>query len=285
VAPFLRKARGMNLDLQSLSAQLYGLGIRVGSKLLGAFVLWIIGRWLIGIIKERLVKSLGHGKVDQTLITYIESATGVLLNIVLVMAILGVFGVETTTFAGLLAAAGVAIGMAWSGLLANFAAGAFLIVLKPFKKGDFIQVGAVIGTVHEVGLFVVTIDSPDNIRTYVGNNKVFGDTIQNFTTNPFRRVDRTAQLAHGADHRRAITLLKARVATVPNVMASPAPDVVILDFNLAGPVLAVRPYCHNQDYWQVYFDTNEAIRDELGKAGFPVPETHLLVETKAAVGA
>ena len=273
----------MKFDLQSLSTQLYALGLGVGSKLVGAFVLWIIGRWLIGLIKERLVKSMGHGHVDQTLITYVESATGVLLNIVLVMAILGVFGVETTTFAGLLAAAGVAIGMAWSGLLANFAAGAFLIVLKPFKKGDFIQVGSVIGTVHEVGLFVVSIDTMDNIRTFVGNNKVFGDTIQNFTTNPFRRVDRTAQLAHGADHHKAIDLLKARLATIPNVVTTPAPDVVILDFNLAGPVLAVRPYCHNQHYWQVYFDTNEAIRDELGKAGFPVPETHHMIEKKAAL--
>jgi len=274
----------MPIDIQSLTAQLYALGIRVGSKLLGALVLWIIGRWLIRIIKARLVSSMGHNKVDQTLISYIESATGVLLNIVLVMAILGVFGVETTTFAGLLAAAGVAIGMAWSGLLSNFAAGAFLIVLKPFRKGDFIQVGPVIGTVAEVGLFVVTIDTMDNIRTFVGNAKVFGDTIQNFTTNPFRRVDRTAQLAHGADHHKAIALLKTRLASIPNVLATPAPDVVILDFNLAGPVLAVRPYCHNENYWQVYFDTNEAIRDELGKAGFPVPETHHKLEKAALSG-
>ena len=142
------------------------------------------------------------------------------------------------------------------------------------EKGDFVTAGGVTGTVEEIGLFVTVINTPDNVRTGVGNNKIFSDTIQNFTANPFRRVDRTAQLAHGADHKRAVELLSARLRTIPNVKSDPAPDVTLLDFNLAGPVLAVRPYCHNDHYWQVYFDTNEAIKDELGKGGFAVPETH-----------
>jgi len=111
------------------------------------------------------------------------------LNIILVVAIRGYFGVETTSFAAILAAAGIAIGMAWSGLLANFAAGAFMVVLRPFKVGDFVTVGGITGTVKEVGLFVTALNTPDNVLTIIGNNKVFSDTIQNFSANPYRRVD------------------------------------------------------------------------------------------------
>ena len=170
----------------------------------------------------------------------------VALNIVLVIAVLGIFGVETTTLAALLAAAGVAIGMAWSGLLSNFAAGAFLIVLRPFHAGDFVTAGGVTGTVLEVGLFATTLTAPDNVRTIVGNAKIFADTIQNYSANPYRRVDLMAQLAHGVDPNLAIGLLKERLAKIPNVLTTPPPDVEILQFTLAGPVLAVRVLQHRR---------------------------------------
>jgi len=167
--------------------------------------------------------------------------------------------------------------MAWSGLLANFAGGVFLVILQPFKVGDFVTAAGVTGTVEEVGLFATALNTPDNIRTIVGNGKIFGDTIQNFSVNAYRRVDLTAQLAHSVDPAGAIALLKPALAKVPNVMAEPAPDVEILTFNPMGPVLAVRPYCNNQHYWRVYFDTNRLIRETFGRAGFPVPEQHYAV--------
>ena len=196
------------------------------------------------------------------------------LNIVLVVGILGYFGIETTSFAALMAAMGIAIGAAWGGLLANFAAGAFLLVLRPFKTGDFVTVGGLTGTVKEIGLFATTIVLPDNVVTFVGNNKVFSDTIQNFSATPFRRVERTAQLAHSVDANDAIRRLREALVKIPNVVATPAPDVEIIDFNAMGPVLAVRPYTHNDNYWQVYFDTNKLIRETFGAAGYPVPEAH-----------
>lgn len=256
----------------------------VGLMVLGAIVLLIVGRWLISFAVHMITRALEKQKVDPTLLRYMGNIVSVLLNVALVVAILGYFGVETTTFAALIAAAGVAIGMAWSGLLANFAAGAFLIVLRPFKAGDFVTTGGVTGTVKEVGLFVTTINTLDNVLTIVGNNKIFGDTIQNFSANPFRRVDLVAQLNHAVDHKAAIRLLKERLAKIPNVVASPAPDVEILSFNLAGPMLAVRPYCHTDHYWQVYFDTNRVIRESFGEAHFPVPEQHYAVRNPAAGG-
>jgi small conductance mechanosensitive channel len=233
-----------------------------------------VGRILIGFAMRLVERALARQRIDPTLGRYVVSTSNVVLNIVLVIAILNVFGVETTTFAALLAAAGVAIGVAWSGLLGNFAAGAFLVMLRPFKVGDFVTVGGTTGTVEEVGLFVTAINTPDNVRAYVGNNKIMSDTIQNFSANAYRRVDLVAQLNHAVDVAAAMRLLRERLARIPNVMTTPAPDVDIIQFTLAGPVLAVRPYCNNTHYWQVYFDTNRVIRESFGEAGYPVPEHH-----------
>ena len=233
----------------------------VGMKILAAIVFWVVGRWLINFAVRMVEGSLSRQKVDPTVLRYVGSIITVTLNVLLVIGILGYFGIQTTTFAALIAAAGVAIGMAWSGLLSNFAAGAFLIVLRPFKVGDFVTVGGITGTVN----------TPDNVVTIVGNGKIFSDTIQNYTANPFRRVELKAQLAGSADHRAAIALLKEKVAAIPNVLTDPAVDVEILEFNLVGPVLAVRPYTHNDNYWQVYFDTNRTIKEALAEAGFPAP--------------
>ncbi len=255
-------------SLVNLASQ-YGAAFAI--KILSAIAFWVIGRWLIGFAVGLVQKSLGRQRVDPTVLRYVGSFITVTLNIILVIGILGFFGVQTTTFAALLAAVGLAIGMAWSGLLANLAAGGFIIVLRPFKVGDFISAGGVTGTVMEIGLFATAINTPDNVLTLVGNNKIFSDNIQNYSHNAFRRVELKAQLSGAADYQAAIALLKSRIAAIPNVLAEPAVDVEILEFNLLGPVLAVRPYCHNDQYWQVYFDTNKMIKDALGEGGFPAP--------------
>jgi small conductance mechanosensitive channel len=267
----------MDLNLNAMMQTATAILVAVGLKVIGAIAIWIIGRWLISLSLRLIDGALRKQMIDATLIRYINSAVAALLNIVLVVAILGFFGVETTSFAALLAAAGVAIGMAWSGLLSNFAGGVFLVILQPFKVGDFVTAAGITGTIEEIGLFATTINTPDNVKTLVGNGKVLGDTIQNFSANPYRRVELTAQLAHGVDPQAAVELLKPAIARVPNVLADPAPDVEIITFNLAGPVLAVRPYCNNLHYWQVYFDTNRMIRDVFSGAGFPVPEQHYSV--------
>ena len=267
----------MNFNFTAMMQTVTAVLTAVGLKILGAIVLWMIGRWLISLSLRLIGSALRKQKIDPTLIRYINSAVGALLNIVLVVAILGFFGIETTSFAALIAAAGVAIGMAWSGLLSNFAGGVFLVILQPFKVGDFVTAAGVTGTIEEIGLFATTLHTPDNVKTIVGNGKIFGDTIQNFSANSYRRVELTAQLAHGVDPQEAVALLKPAIAKVPNVLADPAPDVEIITFNLAGPVLAVRPYCNNTYYWQVYFDTNRLIRDIFAHAGFPVPDQHYTV--------
>ncbi len=238
-------------------------------KVVGAIVLYIIGRWLIGIVGTLITKALERQKIEPTIVRYIGNIISVALNVLLVIGILGYFGVETTSFAALIAALGIAIGAAWGGLLSNFAAGAFILVLRPFKVGDYVLAGEVEGTVRAIGLFTTAIDTPDNVNTMVGNAKVMNGTIKNFSHNPFRRVELTAQLDHTVDPDDAIRRLKEKLPTIANVVKAPAPDVEIITFNERGPVLAVRPYVHTDHYWQVYFDTNKAIRDTFGAAGYP----------------
>jgi small conductance mechanosensitive channel len=259
--------------IQYLSTQVVAIGLKV----LGAIVIWIVGTWLIHFGVNVLRRALAAKKIDTTLISYAASGVAVLLKVILIIAIFGYFGVETTSIAALLAGIGLAVGTMWGGLLGNLAAGAFLIFLRPFKVGDFVAAGGVIGTVKEIGLLVTSLDTMDNVRTYVGNSKVLSGDIQNFTTNPYRRVDLKAQLNHGVNHAEAIRLLQEHLSKIRNVLRDPAPDIEILEFNLAGPVLAVRPYVHNDHYWQVYFDTNRVIRETFGEANFPIPEQHLVL--------
>jgi len=273
------------LDTSAWLQSVADLAMQAGIRVLGAIALWIIGRWLARFAVRLLSRMMQSGGVDETLIGYVRSSLTATLNVILVVLILGFFGVQTATFAAIFAAIALAIGMAWSGLLSNFAAGVFLILLRPFRAGDFVTAGGITGTVTEIGLFVTIINSLDNVRHIVSNNKIFSDTIQNFSANTFRRVELTAQLDHRVDTQVAIQLLKTRLAGIPNVMRGPAPEVEILTFNLAGPVLAVRPYCNNANYWQVYFDTNRVIREAFGEAAFPVPEYHYAIRSERPAAA
>ena len=255
---------------QFLSTQ----GLDFGIKVLAAIAAWLVGRWLINVALRLFTAALTRSKgLEPTLATYLRSIISVLLNILLALAILDIFGVKTTSFAALLAGAGLAIGTAWGGLLQHFAAGVFMQVLRPFKVGDFVQIGGVTGTVAEIGLFGTTVTSPENVHTIIGNGTVFNGIILNYSVQPHRRVDCTAKIANSVDPLDAMARLKPVVAAIPNVLSAPAPDIEILQFTPEGPLLCVRPYCHTDHYWQVYFDTHKAIVATFGAAGYPVPET------------
>ena len=270
------------MDMNATLQNLINHGTDFGLRLLGALAFWIIGRWLINISVGMFTKAMDRKDRDQTMIRYLANGIGVLLQIVLIVSVLGYMGVETTSFAALLAAIGVAIGAAWGGLLTNLAAGVFLVFLRPFKVGDYVLIGGMQGTVREINLFVTAIDTPDNVRTFIGNNKILSDTVQNFNTNEFRRVELVAQISGGTDPHFAIKLLKERISKIPNVLSTPAPEVSIVQFTEYGPLLAVRPFCHNDNYWQVYFETNATIRDAFGEAKFAPPEKHSAIRNVAA---
>lgn len=249
----------MNIDMNAVLTQLAATGTQVALKLLGAIAIWVIGSFLINVVLRLLDRALILQKMDTTLSTYFHNSVAVLLRIVLGLAVLGFCGVETSSFAALLAAGGVAIGVAWSGLLANFAAGVFLVLLRPFRAGDFVTAGGVTGTVKTVGMFGTTMDTPDGVLTIVANGKIFSDTIQNFSENAVRRVDLQAQLPNGVDPIAAAARLREEMKLIPHVAVTPEPECEILSFTGAGPLLMVRPYTNQTTYWPVYFATNRLI--------------------------
>ncbi|MEX3628975.1 MAG: mechanosensitive ion channel family protein [Burkholderia sp.] len=268
------------LDLATAQQFLMTRGLDFGLKAIAAIALWIVGRWLIRLATRLLSRLVQRsGKVDTTLAYYLSSVVSVLLTIVLILAILQVFGVQTTSFAALLAGIGLAVGTAWGGLLAHFAAGVFLQVLRPFKVGDSIAAAGVTGTVKELGLFSTTIVTGGNVVTIVGNNKIFSDNIANYSAMPHRRVDLTAKIANGVDPVEAIEKLRAAITAIPNVMTAPAPDIGILQFTPEGPLLFVRPNTPPANYWQVYCDAHRVIVETFRQAGYPTPETPTIQRT------
>lgn len=268
------------MDMSNLDHLVSTYVIPLGIKILGAIALWVIGGFIIKAVQNVVNSILTKKKVDSTLVQYANSTLGIVLKIVLIIALLGVFGVETTSLSAILAAAGVAIGMAWSGLLSNFAAGIFLILFRPFKQGEMITAGGITGVVKEIGIFATAIDTAENVRVFVGNNKIFSDNIMNYNTNSFRRVDLKAQIAGSVDPMVAMEQLKEALKKVPGVLATPAPEAEIMEFNGSGTLLTVRGYAHNDKFWDVFFAGNKAIL-ACGKANnWPAPMPSQVVVQK-----
>jgi small conductance mechanosensitive channel len=234
-------------------------------KLAGAVALWVAGNWLIKLALRLLKRSLINSRLDPTLISYLINILGAVLRIILVVAILGFFGVQTASFAALLAGAGVAIGAAWSGMLSNFAAGVFLQIFRPFAVGDFITAGGVTGTVEDIDIFVTCIKTLDNVRNIIPNAKLYSGVIE--VSGGARRLKLFVQLDknQNKDVDKLLTSLKEGLKSVPNQVPGSQPAVEVFEFNEFGPKLVVRPHAFTNDYWQVYFDTNRMIADVLGR--------------------
>jgi small conductance mechanosensitive channel len=260
----------MDLSPQGISNLLTNVLLPALRPILIAIVAWVIGRKVIGFVTNLVQKSMERNKLDATAARYLSSVLGIAMTIGLVLGIISLFGIETAGFAGLLAGAGLAIGTAVSGQLSNFASGLLMLVLRPFKVGDAVRAGGVEGVVREIGLLGTTIDTGDNLKTLVGNGKVFGDTIVNYTANPWRAIVIKTEIDSKHDHVAVMRMLEAAAAQVPNVVASPAPAAGIADLK-GGPVIALQANCHNDHFLQVGADLHRAIYETLKKNGIGAP--------------
>lgn len=271
----------MNEWIVSLQTVLLTHAVPVVYRLIGAIALWIVGTFAIRAIRRLTHAALERRKLDPMLARYTESTLNVLLKLLLLLTIFSVVGVETTSFAAVLAAAGIAIGAAWAGLLSNFAAGVFLLTLRPFKVGDDIVAGGTAGTVQEVGLFVTTLHTGANVRVFIGNSRLLSETLQNLSVNPVVRTEIKVVLPHGVNPREAIRELNERVRKIQGVHDAPAPEIGIVEFTPLGPLLAVRPFCANVDQGAVFFETNLVIHEVFAAAGYPPPQQHHVIRAAA----
>jgi small conductance mechanosensitive channel len=251
----------------------------------GAFAILLIGWFGARFVRSLVRRSLTRASVDQTLVRFISSMAYVVGMALVVIAALGRLGVNTTSFAAVIAAAGLAIGLAFQGTLSNFAAGVLLIVFRPFKVGDYVEAGGVSGSVDAVQIFTTVLNTPDNRRVVVGNAAVMGGPITNYSANDTRRLDMVFGIAYDDDIRKASRLLKGILADHESVLAEPESTVAVLELADSSVNFAVRPWVKTADYGTVRSDLTERIKVAFDAEGisipFPQQDVHLQAPSAA----
>ncbi|WP_299799994.1 mechanosensitive ion channel domain-containing protein [uncultured Maribacter sp.] len=251
-----------------------GMAMEYGPKVLMAILIYIIGSWvikkLIGVTRKGMTKQ----DYDESLQKFLLSLVKWALTIFLIITVISTLGVETTSFAAVIAAAGLAIGLALQGSLSNFAGGVLLIIFKPYKIGDLIEAQGVLGNVKEIEIFTTKLVTPENKLAIVPNGAMANGNIVNYTAEGKIRVDTTVGVDYGSDLQKTKDVLLAMLKANPQVLQDPAPSVNVSELADSSVNLAVRPFCKPEDYWDVYFATIEGTKNALDSAGIEIPYPH-----------
>lgn len=239
-----------------------------------ALIVLIIGLFVIGWISKLTDKAMHKNKVDASLRHFLSSLVGALLKILLVIAVIGMLGVETSSFVAILAAMGFAIGLALQGSLGNFAGGVLIIVFKPFKVGDFITAQGESGVVKKIEIFTTTLNTPDNKTIIIPNGPLSNGNITNFSTEKTRRVDMTFGIGYDDDSKKAREIILRLLNADRRVLKDPKPFVRLSELADSSVNFTVRAWTQSEDYWEVYFDMQEKVKEEFDKAkiGIPFPQ-------------
>lgn len=262
------------MDLENILNEIYAFLATYGLKIVGAIVIWIIGSWAIKKIMGVLRNVMSRRDYDESLQRFLANLVSWGLKILLFLVILGQLGIETTSFAAVIAAAGLAVGLALQGSLSNFAGGVLIMIFKPFKIGDFIEAQGETGTVKEIDIFTTKLTTPDNKRVIIPNGTLSNGNITNYTQEDIRRVDLVAGVSYDADIKQTKDILMNILTDNPLVLKDPAPTVNVVELADSSVNFNVRPWCKNEDYWTVYFNTTENMKLELDKAGIEIPYPH-----------
>lgn len=255
-------------ELETLMAQ----GIDLGLSVLSAITILIIGMWIAGIVRGRLLAVLGKSeKVDDTVSQFLASLAKYVIIIVTVIAILDQFGVETTSLVAVVGAAGLAIGLALQGTLSNVAAGVMLLIFRPFKVGNFVEVAGHAGVVKAITLFVTEMDTGDNVRITIPNSAVWGSSIKNYNHHDTRRLDLVFGIGYGADINKAMELIGKALAADDRAHKDPEPVVAVSNLGDSSVDIMVRVWCAGSDYWALKWDTLKAVKESFDKADVDIP--------------
>jgi small conductance mechanosensitive channel len=259
------------IDTEALLQKIYEYLAEYGLKVLGALIIFLIGRWLAKIISQWIEKTLIKSRIDKTLATFIKNLANVVLLVVVIMAAVTPLGIETAQFAVILGAAGLAVGLALQGSLSNFASGFLMIIFRPFKVGDFIEAAGIKGTVKEIQIFNTIVNTPDNVRAIIPNGQITSGNVLNYTANGTRRVDMVIGISYGDDLRTAKNIIESVLASDERILNDPSPTVAVSALADSSVNFVVRPWVNAADYWNVYFDMTAKIKLALDENDITIP--------------
>jgi small conductance mechanosensitive channel len=271
---------------QELMNRIYELLAEYGLKVVGALLILVIGRWVAKLLSALAARALTRAKLDATLVPFIENLAYTAMLIFVVIAALAAVGVQTASVIAVLGAAGLAVGLALQGSLANFASGVLILVFKPFRVGDFVEIGGVKGTVQAIHVFNTVLNAPDNVRIIVPNGQVTGGSILNYTINGTRRIDLVISVSYEDDLRQARQVIENVLAGEPRLLREPVPQVAVSEMGSSSIDLVVRPWVKVADYWNVRFDLIERLKVALEENGLtiPFPQHDVHIRTGAVAG-
>ncbi|MDX1514142.1 MAG: mechanosensitive ion channel [Gammaproteobacteria bacterium] len=271
--------------MENIPALIKGLLATWGLKVIAAIAIFVIGKWLAGMLANALRTVMRRAKQDETLVKFVGSIAYYAMFAFVIIAAISQLGVQTTSIIAVFGAAGLAVGLAMQNSLSNFAAGVMLILFKPFKVGDFVEVAGTAGTVESVMIFSTRLKSADNKRIYVPNGQIFSATIVNYSANDTRRVDLVFGCGYDDDIRKAKSVLEELLATDERVLKDPAPTVTVSALADSSVNFNVRPWARTEDYWGLYWDLTEKVKLRFDEEGISIPypqrDVHLH-EAKAA---
>ncbi|MDP8217993.1 MAG: mechanosensitive ion channel [Candidatus Theseobacter exili] len=270
--------------MNEIIQKVYGYIATYGINLLVAVVIFFVGKWVAGLLANLIQKLMVRSKVEETLSNFVRHLVYIGLMVFVVIAALNKIGIQTTSLIAVIGAAGLAVGLALQGSLANFAAGVILIIFKPYKVGEFIEAAGALGTVEEIQIFNTVLNAPDNRRIIIPNSHITGGTIANFSDLEKRRVDMTFGISYDDDIKKAKDVLLKIVTEDKRVLKDPAPVVAVSELGDNSVNMVCRPWVKPADYWGVYFDAMENGKVELEKAGCSIPypqnDVHLYKENE-----
>jgi len=261
----------MNIDINQILEQLTNIIFQYGPKLIGAVVVWIIGSIIIKKLLKLFVRALEKQNTEASLKPFLKSIVGVLLNVLLAISVLSMLGVAMTSFIAILGAAGLAIGMALSGTLQNFAGGVMILLFKPFKVGDFIDAQGYKGTVKEIQIFNTILTDLDNKTIIIPNGGLSTNSMVNYSTEPTRRVDISVGIAYGENVDKSREILNELGKSDNRILTDPAPFIGLKELADSSVNLTFRVWVKSDDYWGVFFDMNENVYNAFNKSGVQIP--------------
>ena len=258
-------------DANKYSQQLIDLVWDWGPKVVTAILTLIIGLWIIGIITRALGKGMQKRNVDPSLAPFLKSLVGALLKIILFISVIGMVGIEATSFVAVLGAAGLAIGLALQGTLQNFAGGVIILLLKPFKVGDWVDTGSYAGTVNQIQIFNTILKTPDNKTIIIPNGGLANSSVTNFSAEPRRRVDFTFGVGYGDSTEKTKETLMELIHADERILKDPEPFVAVSALADSSVNFVVRVWVESGNYWGVYFDMNENVYNKFNEVGLNIP--------------